>query len=264
VCPSPVTVDPDPDTGGATTVDTCFDNHPDLRQFDLASRDRDKLSAHLLLYDPQHDLTIGLDMEGTRDVYDDDIVFDDTYLGLTADDSTSVTLDVGYAPDGPWSVNAYVTRERIKSTQAGRAFGAAAATAINSTLNWEADFDDEIDTLGITGNLELLHDALRLTMAYTFTKETSSIRFASGAGLTYEEVPDDGSKRHTFDINGVYQIEDNIGVGIGVGYERFESHDWSLDTVEAGGSVLNDVLLLSGPPEDYHAYLVTATVIYAW
>lgn len=264
VCPSPVTVDPDPDTGGATTVDTCFDNHPDIRQFNLASRDRDKLSAHLLIDDPQHDLTIGLDMEGTRDVYDDEIVFDDTYLGLTADDSMSVTFDVGYAPDSSWSVNAYISRERLKSTQAGRAYAASAASAIDSSLNWEADFDDEIDTLGITGSVDLLHDALSLTLAYTFAKETSRIEFTSGSGVTYEQVPDDGSTRHTFDIRALYRIRDNFGVGLGVGFEQFESHDWSLDSVEAGGSVLDDVLLLSGPPEDYRAYLATASVIYTW
>lgn len=262
-CPSPVTVDPDPDTGSATTVDTCFDNHPDLRQFDLASRDRNKLSAHLL-YAPQDILAIGLEIEGTRDVYDDDIVFDDTYLGLTADDSVSVTLDVDITPGDSWSANAYYSRERLKSSQAGRAFNATAAASIDSSLNWEADFDDVIDTVGISGSIELLQDALRLTVAYTFTKEASSIQFASGSGLTYEEVPDDGSKRHTFDINGVYKIRDNVGVSLGMGFEQFDSHDWSLDSVEAGGSALNDVLLLSGPPADYRAYLIAASVIYTW
>jgi MtrB/PioB family decaheme-associated outer membrane protein len=262
-CPSLVTVDPDPDTGGTTTVDTCFNNHPDIRQFDLASRDRDMLSASLM-YIPSAAIDIGLDIAGRRDVYDDDINFDDTYLGLTADDSLSVTVDVGYAPAGLWSINAYLTRERIESSQSGRAYGGTAASAIDSSLNWGADFDDVIDTVGITGSLDLLYETIRLTMTYAYTRESSRIRFASGSGLTYEDMPEDKSKRHALDIDAVYKISDSIGVGLGVGYEKFESHDWSLDSVAAGGSVLNDVLLLSGPEEDYTAYLVTATMIYTW
>lgn len=262
-CPSLVTVNPDPDTGGSTTIDTCFSNHPDLRQYDLASRDRNSLTASLV-YTPSPAVDIGLDFAGRRDVFDDDIAFDDTYLGLTADDSVSMTLDIAYTPEAPWSVSGYYTRERLSSSQSGRAFGGAAAAAINSSLNWEAEFDDEIDTVGVAGSLDLLYDSLRLTMAYAYTREAGRIRFATGSGVTSEDMPRDGSKRHAVDINAVYRLSDTLGVGLGVGYERFKSRDWSLDSVEAGGTVLNDVLLLSGPLEDYAAYALRATLIYAW
>ena len=52
-----------------------------------------------------------------------------------------------------------------------------------------------------------------------------------------------------------------------MGYLRFlvwfRSQDWALDSVEAGGTALNDVLLLSGPQEDYRAYLGSVSVIYS-
>lgn len=262
-CPSIVTVDPDPDTGGATSVDTCFDNHPDIRQFDLASRDRDRLSA-ALTYAPDDALDFGLDVAANRDVYDDDVAFDNTYLGLTEDDTLSITLDAGYAPAGEWSVNAYYTRERIRSSQTGRAYNNTTASAIDSSLNWTADFDDTVDTLGVSTAIDLLYDSLRLAVSYEYSRGVSRIGFATGDGLTYEDMPEDGSERHTVDMKAVYKLRDDLAVGLGVGYERFRADDWSLDSVAAGGTALNDVLLLSGPQQDYRAYLFEATMIYSW
>lgn len=262
-CPSPVTVNPDPDTGGVTTVDTCFDNHPDLRQFDLASRDRNRL-AFSLLYAAEGPFDVSVDVAGNRDVYDDDILFDDTYLGLTSDKTLSVTLDVGYDPHGSWSVDAYYTRERLRSAQAGRAYGNTASSAIDSSLNWTADFLDIMDTVGVTGVVGLLDDNLKLSLSYVYSKAKNRIAFSAGDGLTYEDMPGDGNERQTVAVDAVYKPGDDIGVGLGLGYEKYRAEDWSLDSVVAGGAVLNDVLLLSGPQDDYRAYLVKVTVIYVW
>lgn len=262
-CPSIVTVDPDPDTGGSTQVDTCFRNHPDFRQFDLASRERNRYYASVI-YAPDEKVQIGLDVADSRETFRDNILFDDTYLGLTSDDGMTATLDVGYTPEDSWSVSAYVTRELMDSSQTGRAFGGAASTAIDSSLNWTADFDDEITTVGIQGGFDMLHEMLHVTMDYAYTKAKSRIRFTAGSGVTYEDMPEDGSERHAASLRAVYRVSDSIAYAVGFGYERFRSQDWALDSVEAGGTALNDVLLLSGPQEDYRVYLGSVSVIYSW
>lgn len=262
-CPVVVTVDPDPDTGGSTTVDTCFENHPDLRQFDVASRERNRFSASVA-YSPYENLDIGLDLADSRDSYRDDIFFDDTYLGLTADDGVDATLDVGYTAEGGWSIGAYLTRELIRSSQSGREFNAAIASSIDSSLNWAANFDDAITTLGARGGFDLLYETLHVTFGYAYTRARSRIRFSTGSGLVYEDMPMDGSERHTLDVHAIYRVSDSTGLGAGVTYERFRAQDWALDNVEAGGDALNDILLLSGPQEDYRAYVFRTGLIYRW
>lgn len=262
-CPSLATVDPDPDTGGAVTIDTCFGNHPDVRQFDLASRRRNRLDASVV-YSPDEALDIGLDVSSIRDAYTDDIAFDDTYLGLTSDDRLSMTVDAVYAPGAAWSINVYYTSERMSSRQNGRSFGASAASSIDSSLNWRAKFEDDIDTVGVNGDFNLLHDVLTVTVGYAYTKESNRIRFATGSGLSAEAMPEDGSERHAADIAADYRLRDNMRLRLGVGYEIFRSNDWSLDSVVAGGAALDDVLLLAGPVPDYRAWLMSAALIYGW
>jgi hypothetical protein len=263
-CPSIVVVNPDPDTGGSTAVDTCFNNHPDLRQFNIASRNQNRFSASLG-YSPHEAVDISLDVSSSRTDYHDDVTFDDTYLGLTTDDDLNATIDISYAPtEEPWSVSAYYTNERIDSSQAGRAYNATVSSAIDSSLNWNADFDDDTDTIGLRSELSLLYDSLTLVVNYVYTRGTGRIAFSSGTGLTHENMPEDKNIRQLVEINAVYRMSDNIKLGVGAGYETFKSRDWSLDNVEAGGTALDDILLLTGPGEDYRAYLVSATLLYSW
>lgn len=262
-CPAVVTVDPDPDTGGSTAVDTCFENHPDLRQFDVASRERSRRFASVA-YSPHENLDIGFDLADRRDSYRDDIFFDDTYLGLTADDGVEATLDIGYTAEDGWSIGAYLTRELMRSSQSGREFNAAIASSIDSSLDWAADFDDAITTLGAQGGFDLFYETLHVTLAYAYTRARSHIRFSAGNGLVYEDMPADGSERHTLDVHAVYRVSDSTGLGAGVTYERFRAQDWALDNVEAGGDALSDILLLSGPQKDYRAYALRAGLVYRW
>jgi hypothetical protein len=263
-CPSLVTVDPDPDTGGSTAVDTCFNNHPDLRQFNIASRNQNKLSASLG-YSLDETLDLSLDVSGSRTDYGDDITFDDTYLGLTDDDDLSATFDVSYMPtDQPWSVSAYYSNERISSNQTGRAYNAAVSSAIDSSLNWNAAFDDDSDTIGLRSDWDLLYDSLTLAVNYMYTRGTGRIEFSTGTGLTHADMPEDKNIRQRIEISAVYRMSDSIKLGFGAGYETFKSRDWSLDSVTAGGIELDDVLLLTGPRADYRAYLLSATLAYSW
>ncbi|MBK9130585.1 MAG: MtrB/PioB family decaheme-associated outer membrane protein [Gammaproteobacteria bacterium] len=262
-CPSVVLVDPDPDTGGSTAVDTCFDNHPDIRQFDIASRERNRAFASIS-YNPFENFDLGLDVVDSRERYRDNVLFDDTYLGITEDDSLAMTLDAGYSSEEGWSLSTYLTRELISSSQTGREFNATISSAIDSSLNWIADFDDTITTLGIRGGFTLLYETLDITLGYAYSKSESRIRFTAGSALVYEDMPSDGSERHTVDVSAVYRLSDSVALGAGVMYEWYRSLDWALDNVEAGGSALNDVLLLSGPQEDYRAYLLRASMIYSW
>jgi MtrB/PioB family decaheme-associated outer membrane protein len=262
-CPSFSTVDPDPDTGGVTMVDTCFDNHPDARKFYIASRERKQMDL-VLMANPLDTLNLGLTVSERDNDYNDTIRFDDTYFGLLTDNSTSITLDVNYDPDTSWLFYAFYTHERLNSIQASRAFTFNVSTAIDSSLNWQAKFDTRIDTLGINTEYNLIYDVLILRFGYTLVNETSNVNFTTGSGLTSEDMPEDVTRRHTLEMEGIYSVRRNLDVNMGLEYETFKVKDWQRDSVEAGGVSIDDVLPLAGPLPAYHALLGYVSLSYTW
>lgn len=262
-CPAFSTVDPDPDTGGVTVVDTCFDNHPDVRKFYIASRERKQMDL-VLMANPLDTLNLGLTVSERDNDYDDTVRFDDTYFGLLTDNSTSITLDVDYDPDTSWLFYAFYTHERLKSIQASRAFTNNISTVLDSSLNWQAKFDTRVDTLGVNTEFNLIYDILVLRFGYTLVEETSNINFTTGSGLTSEDMPEDVTRRHTLEMEGVYSVSRNLDINMGFEYETFKVKDWQRDSVEAAGVSIDDVLPLAGPLPAYHALLGYVSLSYTW
>ena len=262
-CPSFTTVNPDPDTGGMTIVDTCFDNHPDVRKFFIADRERKQIDMALLV-NPVDTLNLGLTVSGIDNEYNDTVRFDDTYLGLVSENSTMITLDVDYDPDTSWLIYAYYTHERLNSKQASREFTSNISTAIDSSLIWQAKFDTRIDTLGVNTEFDLIYEILVLKLGYTLVEETSNIHFITGSALTAEDMPEDVTRRQTLELEGIYSVSRNLDVNMGMQYEIFTVKDWQRDSIVAGGTALDDVLPLAGPLPDYHALLGYVSLRYTW
>jgi MtrB/PioB family decaheme-associated outer membrane protein len=262
-CPNLVTVT-DPDTGLAREIDTCFVNHPDVRKYMMASR-RQRKADLALDFTPHEAVDVGLSLSRTRDRYDDRPRFDGTYLGLRRADGSMATLDVGISPDDVWSLHAYFTRERYGSRQNGRAFVIDPVTAVDSGLDWRADFDDGIDTLGAGGRLSLLEDRLVLALDCAYAWETSEVKFATGAGLAAaEDLPEDRARRYSVSLDGTYEVRQTLHFRLGVEYERYRTLSWSTGGIEAGGVAIDQVLPLYGPQPGYDAWLFTTSVVYDW
>ena len=243
-----------------------FDNHPNLRKFDIANRDRTRYGANITLF-PHHTTTLGLYSSFTKDDYEGSL------MGLKYSKNNTYTVDATYAPLDIISTYAYYTRDEIDSQQAGRAYDGAASKASQSTdptRDWWADHSDNVDTVGIGTSIGFMENRLTIGVDYSYSESTSNIKFktggstALGASGTVEDLPDLKTKLQTVNTSAKYKLTKNTTVGLGYQYENYKSDDWATDSVDPASTILANVLTLSGSVPDYEAHQAMLTVAYNW
>ncbi len=245
-------------------VNEQFDTHPNLRQKDIADRNRDKYGFTVNVL-PTETTTVSLIYNRT----DDHFVGD--HFGLDASDYQSITLDANYSPKEGMSLYGFYTKEYLDSEIESRSFDSAGppGTKFNRsqdpTRDWQAEIEDDIDTIGLGGKLSLLGDKLTLDARYTFSEAENAIDFKTGATLAPStDLPEDTTRRHTVEVEGIYQLSKHVDLGLGLMYERFDAENWQRDNWEGGSAEVDQLLSLVGPEEDYDAFTTFLTASYKW
>ncbi|MEK7205447.1 MAG: MtrB/PioB family decaheme-associated outer membrane protein, partial [candidate division NC10 bacterium] len=134
--------------------------HPTLRKFDLADRDRNRVEL-LGQLTPLDVLTF----TATFGLGKDD--FKEVGFGITSDDNWSAAADIVYMPIPRLALFANYTREEFKSKLRSRQRGGAAGDT--SANDWASDMKDIVDTVGAGLDLALIPKRLDLKLAYSFS-----------------------------------------------------------------------------------------------
>lgn len=233
-----------------------FDINEDLRQKDLAERDRDSYSVRLNLT-PLDTTTVALSYRYRNDDYND------SELGWQEDRSQSYTVDMTTSPTRNATFYAYYTNDLGEKEQASRSFTTAGPPgtkynqAIDPTRNWWADHTDLTDTVGIGTSLAFLRGQFTIDADYIHAKSTTEIEFRAASALpTPVDMPDLETRRDTVNVTGKYKIRKDLSIGLGYGYEKYESDDWATDGLDPASGDVDNVLLLTGSAPDYEAHLV--------
>lgn len=238
------------------TVDlaTDFENHPLLRKFTLADRERQSIDAHVAVM-PIESVTLGAQLGFANETYDD------SELGLRARRATTWGFDASWSPLETLTAYAYYTNESFRSRQSGRSFTAGAASVTDPNFNWRQRDDDDVDTVG-TG-FEWIAIAERLTLradfAYSFAKD--SIDVETGAALP-PAVPLPTADSRLFDVSVSAEVKliEHVKARVGYMFESFEADDWSQEGVEP--STINEVLTLGEDTSNYDAHLIGLSLEY--
>lgn len=244
------------DEGCPSDSSLCFDNHPLLRKFDVADRERNKLGLYAVIY-PAYDTAVGFYFNLTDDDY-----YNST-LGLTDRETKSFTVDATWSPREYLSLYGFYTREEIETRQAGRDFtgtGGGKASAIDPTtgptLDWTAEHDEDVDTIGAGVSVSLLDNMARIKADYTFAQSSAAVGFTTASGLDAPtDMPGLKTRRHNISVKGEYKVLENVGLGAGYQYESYEEDDWSTDGLMPASTQLPRLLALSGSVRDYEAHL---------
>lgn len=238
-----------------------FDNHPLMRKFDIADRDRLKLgaSASRLIAD---NATVAAYYDFSKDDYGN------SELGITSRSANRVTVDATWSPAQDLSVYAFYTKEISGTEQDSRQYNGNAVKAAQSAdegRNWSAKHDDDIDTAGFGASLGLMENRLTLGADYSFTESTTKISFTAGSSLAAaQDMPAIYYRVHSAGFTGKYRLNRNVSVGARYGYENYESTDWQTSDVPAGSAVIANVITLSGPIQDYEAHQALVFLTYSF
>lgn len=237
-----------------------FDDHPLMRKFDIAARDRTQMGASLFLW-PSENLDLSIIYSGSEDKYGD------SEFGLVSSKGTSATVDVTFRPANNMSLFAYYTSDAVTSEQASRAYSGAAvkaAQSVDPTRNWWATHDDKTPTIGAGAVLTVMDDQLDIGAYYANSDATSSIKFRTGGGLgTILDMPDLKTKLTSIDVTAKYRFSEAITLGLGYAYETYENVNWSLDKVEPASAAILDVITMVPIEPDFKASKAMVFIVWS-
>jgi MtrB/PioB family decaheme-associated outer membrane protein len=193
-----------------------------LRQFDISDRTRDRFSTVLQL--TPHD-AVGI--TATAGLGRDDRP--DDFFGLLDNHHRFYTVGVDYTPSAVIGAGLSYGRESFDTLQRSRQ--ANPGPQFNDpTRDWEADGDEDVDT--VTANLDLPQLAPRtgVRFAYDFSRGRSRYLYllAPNSTLTVpEQLPPVRHVLHRARTDVLYDLTDRIGIGLSYWFDRFDVSDFA-------------------------------------
>ncbi|MBI3131015.1 MAG: porin [Acidobacteria bacterium] len=265
-----------------------FINHPDMRKFDASDRKRNEWDLTAVLA-PTDALDISLSYRDRRDDFDSDVksiqpLLGNTYaatdadrnsftpgdqLGLLENNTQRFAVDVSYAWNERFVLNAFASRESIEASQRGLEFNEN--NKLNPTLaslgtselgawtrassQWMAVTEDETDTYGLGATYQIVPGKLTLSAEYAYSNGTVDITY-SGFGavsavnpanpladiyqFAFRTPPTVRSKQTSLNAKLAYQVSKHLRASLHYAYDRYDVSDWMQEAntpwVESVGS----------------------------
>lgn len=239
-----------------------FTNHPDLRRFDVADRDRTELDLSVTAT-----ASPSLSFSGTYSTrlndFDSNVrpiqplagttfgAANDTtlgvQLGLLEQNTSRVSFDANWNPSEWFGGYAFVSLESIDIVQRSMGYNEDTRTRAQAALVgnpgqswidpknlWDADHDDETTTFGLGLNYSIIPERLTLGADYTFSNGTVDVAY-SGFGVdrpletTYYawRSPETAENtQHTANLNLEYHLQRGFVVGVRYLFDDYDIEDW--------------------------------------
>ncbi len=228
--------------------------NPGLRKYYMADRDRTQLGAAI-----DYMATEALFLSARADYNQDD--YTDTTIGLTEASNPVYTLDFSYTPRHNVVTYGYYTHENIESSQAG----ASVTTATAASSNWEADFDDAFDTVGLGAKITDI-GKWEIGADLVFSQSTGKIDMKDLVNPgTENQFPDNETELTSFKLWTNYNYNENLVYRLGYWFEDYSEKNWAYDGLSAyDPTVVENALLLGNTALDYQVHVVTVSASYKY
>jgi len=187
------------------------DEHPLMRKYNMADRERKRLTAEFNLT-PVERLAVNLSYYRTNDDYDNSTV------GLTEGKETSANVDINYAIGKNATAYGFYSRERIKSQIDG--------SPNVSTGVWSSFTDDKISTWGLGLSSQA---GEKTTYGFDYVRSNADGKILTQTVAGEPPFPVLNSKLENFRIYLNHKLNDRWGLGLNAYREEYDSSDWYVD-----------------------------------
>ena len=229
-----------------------FENHPLLRKFFIADRDRLGVNASATFI-PSDRVVLGVAGQFFR------VDYDETEVGLKETTTASMNVDLSYNLTRNAVAHAFYTFETLKYEQSGLSHR-------NSDLDnfdgrgWTADTDDTVNSFGIGVNWSAFDDKLDASLDYTFSRAVTDISLTAGTLLTIAPLPKLKTRLHGFNFVADYRYTDNMSVRLRYLYQKFDTTDFALDGIAP--DTMRFVIGLGESSPDYNVHVIGVSSVY--
>jgi MtrB/PioB family decaheme-associated outer membrane protein len=243
-----------------------FSNHPDMRRFDVADRQRHQTDVTLTL-SPRGTFSLSGSVRYRSDDFDSGVASiqplagsgladqnaatPGDQLGLLEDSRLRYSVDAFYMPVDRFSLNAFLSMDRGAAFERSLEFNennkqnpSAVASAelgpwTRATSQWTADVDDKTWTAGLGTTLGLVPERVLLTGTYTLSLARLDIEYG-GFGVTnwngapfppnhqfaFTTPPTIRVDLHALDLRLEFPLARGVSFLVGYGYEHYRLDDW--------------------------------------
>ena len=233
-----------------------FENHPLLRKYYIADRDRLKVQG-AANWTPTDELTFGAYGRYHKDDYDE------TVLGLTESTMTSLTGDASYQPSERVSYHLFYTYDDIDFEQAGLSFrGGASPTALVdfAATGWTADTQDRVHTAGAGLEWDAIKDKLNIKVDYYWSLASTDIDFTGGTALTFGPINDLETRLNSVETVAEYQVTEQFGFKLRYLFSDYSVTDFALDGVNP--DTMRTIIGLGNQAPDFNVHVVGFSAVY--
>jgi MtrB/PioB family decaheme-associated outer membrane protein len=227
-------------------ADERFENHPLLRKYYQAQRERQKMAMGLN-WTPSDIANIGLAFNMAHDDYTKSV------FGLQKSDVRGLHLDASLIKTDHAEWHNFASYEQYRAQQSGRSFrgNAIATQSIDPTRNWQHRNEDKVKTLGSDLELFNIMPKTDLTLGYLMAYSNSDFRTTTASALSAMDMPKQGDKLRRISAEISHHYRENIDINFFLTHEVYRAQNFSFDQVQL--NTMTNVIAIGNTTPDYSA-----------
>lgn len=234
-----------------------FVEQPELRRFDVADREQDKIDASIA-YTGLTNLGLSVRFGYQHDDYHS------TELGLTGYLQRSAGISANYAATSRLELNGSFSWSHIFTEQHSRE-SPSATLRLDDSTNWTARLTDDLISAEAGFNYQLVPERLALRSSYFYDRAPGEYDLANFRG-TAQDLPTTLYFRQGIEIETRWMMQANTDLALRWMWEEFEVTDFQTEDVPllfplTGAS---NAIFLGDSSLDYHANAVALLFTRRW
>lgn len=244
---------------------------PGMRHFDIASRDRDRVTI-LGSIQPADNMAITMSIAAGKDDYLESLfgLRDNSHrvysLGLDATPTELVTFG------GSYEVERYKALSRSRQANPGVQF-------TDPSRNWATDATDRVHSISLNAGVLKLAGKFDVNLSYDYNRARAFYNYITGpvSDRTLPEeavvpstlpvptqLPPTRSELQRAVVDLTYALGPRLGVGLSYWYEDYKVTDFTLDIDANPELARGQALLIGYLYRPYTAHTVWARILYRW
>ena len=218
-----------------TVAPTDFENHPLLRKYYLADRERNQmqLRADWLMANA---INVGVNAAFNQDEYDDD------YFGLHDATMLSLSFDAAYQIHDKLRATAFLARDSYDTEQAGRNFTNAPGQYMDPSRNWDVSSDDTFNNVGLNIEWQGLPTKFSFLPAawqgnvdtgveLNYSRSLSDIQTTTGPSLSVTPLSDISTRLKSYRWYVQWHLPSTARIDFVLTHESYHSDDFGFAQV---------------------------------
>jgi MtrB/PioB family decaheme-associated outer membrane protein len=244
---------------------------PNLRHYDLAERDRDRITVLGTVFAASN-LSFNLSVGAGRDDYLN------TTFGLLDNKHRVYTIGTDATPSERTTFGLSYSYEDYRSLSQSRQWSSD-VEKFDVRRNWSTDGHDRAHSFMADAEVKQIREKVDLRFAYDYSRARATTFYETGpVERTLPEGPEDivstlppptqlppaYSATHRGTVDLTYALSGQLGIGFSYWYEQYRVEDWTLDAQANPSLDRGSALLLGYIYEPYTANTFWGRILYRW